>query len=63
VNSLVSKREKCKEMMGKYFGAANAALVDSMSDSEIVEKCRAKIKGFLGDSKAKAFDDEMSRCS
>jgi len=59
----VSRREKCKEIMGKYFGAANAALIDNMSDSEVVDKCRAKIKGFLGDTKANDFDEEIKRCT
>ncbi len=53
----MGKKEKCKELMNKFFGPASANMVDSMSEDECVAKCRAKVKGFLGDEKAKIFDN------
>ncbi|MFH2020306.1 MAG: hypothetical protein ABIJ34_02765 [archaeon] len=52
----MSKKDSCKQLMGKFFGPASAALVDSMSEDECVGKCRAKVAGFLGEDKAKEFD-------
>ena len=52
----MSKKDKCKELMAKFFGPASANLVDSMSEEECVSKCRAKVAGFLGEEKAKEFD-------
>ncbi|MFH0874657.1 MAG: hypothetical protein V1859_01880 [archaeon] len=52
----MSKKEKCKELMTKFFGPASAALVDTMSEEECVAKCKAKVLGFLGAEKAKEFD-------
>ena len=42
--------------MSSYFGPATANLVDTMEESDCVAKCREKVKGFLGEEKAKAFD-------
>ncbi len=42
--------------MSKFFGPASAASVDSMGEDECVAKCRAKVKSFLGEDKAKEFD-------
>ncbi|MFH2020304.1 MAG: hypothetical protein ABIJ34_02755 [archaeon] len=53
---ILSKKDSCKQLMGKFFGPASAALVDSMSEEECVAKCRAKVAGFLGEDKAKEFD-------
>ncbi len=53
----MGKKEKCKAIMLKLFGAASAAQVDTMSEDECVAKCRAKVKGFLGEDKAKEFDN------
>lgn len=53
----MSKKEKCKELMGKFFGPASANLVDSMDEDSCVSKCRDKVKAFLGDEKAKEFDN------
>ena len=52
----MSKKDECKELMKKFFGPSTAALVDSMSEDDCVEKCKAKVKGFLGEEKAKEFD-------
>ncbi|MGM5481409.1 MAG: hypothetical protein ACQESE_03280 [Nanobdellota archaeon] len=52
----MSKKEKCKELMSKFFGPASAALVDSMSEDECVDKCKAKVKALLGEDKAAEFD-------
>lgn len=52
----MSKKDQCKELMGKFFGPASAAQVDSMSEEECVAKCRTKVAGFLGEEKAKEFD-------
>lgn len=53
----MGKKEKCKELMEKFFGPASAKMVDSMSEEECVAKCRAKVAGFLGEEKAKEFDN------
>jgi hypothetical protein len=53
----VSKKDQCKELMRKFFGPATANMVDAMSEDDCVAKCREKVKGFLGEEKAKAFDD------
>ncbi len=52
----MGKKEKCKELMAKFFGPATANIVDSMSETECVQKCRDKVKAFLGEDKAKEFD-------
>ena len=43
--------------MEKFFGPATAKMVDSMSEDECVEKCKTKVKAFLGEEKAKEFDN------
>jgi len=52
----LDKKKRCKELMEKFFGPATAITVDGMSEDECVAKCRAKVKGFLGEAKAKEFD-------
>jgi monoamine oxidase len=52
----MSKKDKCKELMIKFFGPNSARLVDAMSEEDCVAKCRARVKGFLGDEKASEFD-------
>lgn len=52
----MSKKEKCKELMAKFFGPASANMVDMMSEDEVVQKCREKVKAFLGEEKAVEFD-------
>lgn len=52
----MSKKEKCKEMMAKFFGPATASKVDSMTEEDCVEKCKKMVTGFLGAEKAKEFD-------
>lgn len=53
----MTKKEKCKEMMLKFFGPASASLVDEMSEEDCVERCRKKVTGLLGLEKAKEFDN------
>lgn len=53
----MGRKEKCKELMAKFFGPASAAIVDSMSEEECVQKCREKVASFLGEEKAKEFDN------
>ena len=52
----MSKKDKCKELMSELFGPSSAKLVDQWSEDECVEKCKAKVTGFLGSEKAKVFD-------
>ena len=52
----MSNIEKCKELMTKFFGPATASLVDRMEEDECIGQCRAKVKAFLGEDKAKEFD-------
>ena len=52
----MSKKDQCKVLMTKFFGPQVARLVDSMSEDEGVAKCKARVKGFLGDEQAREFD-------
>jgi hypothetical protein len=52
----MSKKDQCKDLMGKLFGPATAKIVDTMTEEDCVEKCRSRVKGFLGEDKAKLFD-------
>lgn len=53
----MDRKEKCKEIMLKYFGPNSAKLVDSMKEEECLSICREKVNGFLGPEKAKIFDN------
>ncbi len=53
----MSRKDKCKEIMGRFFGPASASMVDSMSEEECVGKCRSKVEALLGEEKAKEFDN------
>lgn len=55
----MSKKEKIKELMLKFFGPASAKMVDYMGDDEdkIVAECRQKALALLGPEKAKEFDN------
>lgn len=53
----MSKKEQCKVIMERLFGPATAAVVDNMSEDEVVEKCKAKVSDLLGPEKAKEFDN------
>ena len=52
----MGKKEKCKDLMLKFFGPATANLVDSMSEDDCVAKCKQKVLVMLGPDKAKEFD-------
>lgn len=52
----MTKKERCKELMAVLFGPASARMVDSMGESECVERCRAKVVETLGEEEAKEFD-------
>ncbi len=52
----MTKKDKCKELMSKFFGPASAKMVDAMSEDDCVKKCKDKVSAFLGDEKAKEFD-------
>jgi hypothetical protein len=54
---MATKKEKCKEIMARLFGPASANLVDSLSEEEVVQKCREKVLMFISEEKAKEFDD------
>lgn len=53
----MTKKEQCKALMAKFFGPATAAAVNDMNEDECVAKCKAKVRGFLGEDKAKEFDN------
>ncbi len=53
----LGKKEKCKQIMLKYFGPNSAKLVDSMNEEECLSICKQKVYGFLGPEKAKIFDN------
>jgi hypothetical protein len=54
----MSKREKIKELMQKYFGPASANMVDRMegSDEQILQECKQRVAALLGQDQAKEFD-------
>lgn len=52
----MSKKDQCKEIMGRIFGPATANLVNAMSEEECVDKCKQKASAMLGPDKAKEFD-------
>lgn len=52
----MTKKEKCKELMAKFFGPATAQTVDNLTEANCVEKCREKVKAMLGEKKASEFD-------
>lgn len=52
----MKKKERCKELMLKFFGAASAKSVDSMNENDCVAICRAKVAGFIGETQAREFD-------
>lgn len=53
----MTRKEKCKELMGKFFGPASAATVDQLEEYEAVLVCRKKVAALLGEDMAKQFDD------
>jgi hypothetical protein len=53
----MSKKEKCKELMLKFFGPASANLVDSMTEEECVAICKLKVSKLLGEKSAAEFDN------
>ena len=53
----MSKKDQCKVLMAKFFGPATAAMVDKMTEEECVSQCKTKVKAFLGEEKAKEFDN------
>lgn len=53
----MNKKEKCKELMLKFFGPASANLVDYMTEEGCVAECKKKVEGMLGPDKAKEFDN------
>jgi hypothetical protein len=53
----MSKKEQCKSLMSDYFGPGTAKLVDSMTEENCVEKCKAKFIAFLGEEEATVFDN------
>jgi hypothetical protein len=54
---MTTKKEKCKDIMARLFGPASANLVDSLSEEEVVQKCREKVLMFMGEEKASEFDN------
>jgi len=52
----MSRKEKCTELMVKFFGPSGAKVVASMSEEDCVARCRARVKGILGDEAAGEFD-------
>ena len=53
---MMTKKERCQELMGSLFGPASAKLVSTMSEDNCVHKCREKVAAFFGEEKAKEFD-------
>ncbi len=53
----MSRKARCKEIMGTLFGPATANWVERFSEEEVVEKCRTKTFALLGSEKAKVFDN------
>lgn len=54
---MATKKDQCKELMAKLFGPATANQVDKMSEDDCVLQCQSKVRSFLGEEKAKEFDN------
>lgn len=54
--SSLSLKSECKQIMTRFFGEDVAAEVDTMSESDCVERCRAKVTGLIGAEAAAIFD-------
>ena len=53
----MSRKDRCMELMLKFFGPATANLVSkTMTEDDCVQKCRQKVYAMLGAEKAKEFD-------
>jgi len=52
----MSKKDQCKAIMAKLFGPSSAAIVDSMTEEDCVEKCKTKVTAMMGETEAKEFD-------
>ena len=57
----MTKKDRCKIAMLKFFGPNTVKMVDLMTEEECISKCRAKITGFLGEDKAKIFDSIVAQ--
>jgi hypothetical protein len=44
-------KQKCKEIMLKYFGPASAKMVERMNDNTCVEECKAIALKYVGPEK------------
>jgi len=58
----LSRIDKCKELVEKFFGPSVLTLIDKMvrdgmTEDEIIADCRRKAAAFLGEEKAKEFDE------
>jgi len=52
----MTNKERCKELMENMFGPASVIIVDEMTEDDCIGRCRAKVKAFLGEDRAKEFD-------
>ena len=58
----MSRVDKCKELVQKFFGPSVVTLIDKMvkegkSEDDIIADCRKKTAAFLGEEKASEFDN------
>jgi len=58
---VLSRIDKCKELVQKFFGPSVVTLIDKMvsdgkSEDDIIADCRKKTAAFLGEEKAAEFD-------
>ena len=58
----MSRVDKCKELVEKFFGPSVVTLIDKMvkdgkSEDDIIADCRKKTAAFLGEDKAAEFDN------
>ena len=43
--------------MGRLFGPATESIINQMTEENCIELCRARVLKFLGEQKAKEFDE------
>ncbi|MCL7412295.1 MAG: hypothetical protein M8353_01580 [ANME-2 cluster archaeon] len=52
----MSKKDACKKIMQDLFGPASARVLDTVPEDKVVEVCKSKVAGLLGNEKAAIFD-------
>ena len=52
----MSEKDKCKKIMSNFFGPATEKMVDYMTEEDCFDRCRERVRVFMGEEKAEEFD-------